>query len=210
MKPISNFNDYQLTYRLSVDDPETFWDDIATGFYWKKKWHKTLVWNFTDPDVQWFKGGKLNITENCLDRHLDVLGNELAVIWEPNHPNTPARKLTYKELHSQVCQFANVLKNIGVYKGDRVCIYMPMVPELMIAVLACARIGAVHSVVFGGFSASALKDRIEDAQSNVVITSDGGYRGSKHISMKQTVDEALKQISTNQQVIVLRHTGGGE
>lgn len=207
MKPISNFNDYQLAYRLSVDDPETFWDDIATGFYWKKKWHKTLVWNFTDPDVQWFKGGKLNITENCLDRHLDVLGNELAVIWEPNHPDTPARKITYRELHTQVCQFANVLKNIGVYKGDRVCIYMPMVPELMIAVLACARIGAVHSVVFGGFSASALKDRIEDAQSNVVITSDGGYRGSKHIPMKQTVDEALKQISTNQQVIVLRHTG---
>lgn len=207
MKQISNFNEYQEMYRLSVEDPEQFWNDIASGFYWRKKWDKTLEWNFTDPEVRWFKGGQLNITENCLDRHLDEWGDQLAVIWEPNHPYTPARKITYRELHTQVCQFANVLKNQGVYKGDRVCIYMPMVPELMIAVLACARIGAIHSVVFGGFSATALKDRIEDAQSNVVITTDGGYRGAKQIPMKQTVDEALEQVSTDQRVIVLRHTG---
>lgn len=207
MKPIGNFNQYQEAYRLSVEQPEKFWEDIAAGFYWRKRWDKVLAWNFTEPNVRWFDGGLLNITENCLDRHLDKRGDEPAVIWEPNHPDIPVRKLTYKELHNQVCQFANVLKSLGVYKGDRVCIYMPMVPELMIAVLACARIGAVHSVVFGGFSATALKDRIEDAKSNVVITSDGAFRGSKQISMKQTVDEALEQISTTQKVIVLRYTG---
>ncbi len=207
MKQISNFNEYQEAYRLSVEDPETFWNGIASNYYWREKWNTILKWNFTEPHVRWFIGGKLNITENCLDRHLDERGDQLAVIWEPNHPDIPVRKITYRELHMQVCKLANVLKNLGVYKGDRVCIYMPMVPELIIAVLACARIGAVHSVVFGGFSATALKDRIEDAQSNVVITSDGAYRGAKQIHMKQTVDEALEQISTNQRVIVLRHTG---
>lgn len=207
MKLIGNFNQYQEVYRLSVEQPEKFWEDIAAEFYWRKKWDNVLKWNFTEPNIRWFEGGQLNITENCLDCHLEKRGDEPAVIWEPNHPDSPARKLTYRELHAQVCQFANVLKNQGVYKGDRVCIYMPMVPELMIAVLACARIGAVHSVVFGGFSSTALRDRIEDAQSNIVITADGAFRGSKQIPMKQTVDEALKKISTTQKVIVLRHTG---
>lgn len=207
MKLIGNFNQYQEVYRLSVEQPEKFWEDIAAEFYWRKKWDNVLKWNFTEPNIRWFEGGQLNITENCLDCYLEKRGDEPAVIWEPNHPDSPARKLTYRELHAQVCQFANVLKNQGVYKGDRVCIYMPMVPELMIAVLACARIGAVHSVVFGGFSSTALRDRIEDAQSNIVITADGAFRGSKQIPMKQTVDEALKKISTTQKVIVLRHTG---
>ncbi len=207
MNDIRNFNEYQKAYQLSLANPKKFWDEVALNFYWRKKWDETLQWDFIKPDVKWFLGGKLNITENCLDRHLDVLGDEPAIIWEPNHPDEPKRILSYNELYLQVCRFANVLKNQGVYKGDRVCIYMPMVPEVVIAMLACARIGAVHSVVFGGFSSTALRERIEDAQSNVVITSDGYYRGTKQIPMKQTVDEALKQVNIEQKVIVFRHTG---
>lgn len=207
MNDIRNFNEYQNAYQFSLANPEKFWDKVALTFYWRRKWDETLEWNFTKPDIKWFLGGKLNITENCLDRHLDVLGEQPAIIWEPNHPDESTRILTYNGLHQQVCRFANVLKNQGVYKGDRVCIYMPMVPEVIIAMLACARIGAVHSVVFGGFSSTALRERIEDAQSSVVITSDGAYRGAKQIPMKQTVDEALHQVNIEQKVIVLRHTG---
>jgi acetyl-CoA synthetase len=207
MNDIRNFDEYQKAYQLSLANPEKFWDEVALTFYWRRKWDETLEWNFTKPDIKWFLGGKLNITENCLDRHLDVLGDQPAIIWEPNHPDEPTRILNYHELYQQVCRFANVLKNQGVYKGDRVCIYMPMVPEVVIAMLACARIGAVHSVVFGGFSSTALRERIEDAQSTVVITSDGTYRGAKQIPMKQTVDEALEQVNIEQKVIVLRHTG---
>jgi acetyl-CoA synthetase len=147
---ISTFEEYKLAYQQSIDDPEGFWAEQAAGFQWKRKWDKVLEWNFTDPDIKWFIGGKLNITENCLDRHLATKADQVAIIWEPNDPSESAVKITYKELHQKVCQFANVLINNNVKKGDRVCLYMPMVPELAIAVLACARIGAIHSVVFSG------------------------------------------------------------
>src|SRR5438270_8330000 len=156
---IKSYDEYRRQYAGSIADPENFWSNIARQFLWKKKWDKVLEWNFTEPDVKWFINGKLNITENCLDRHLADRGSQTAIIWEPNDPNEKGRSFTYYELHDQVCRFSNVLKNNGAEKGDRICIYMPMVPELAIAVLACARIGAVHSVVFAGFSANSLSDR---------------------------------------------------
>ncbi len=204
---IKKFEEYQSEYTKSVENPEQFWADKAEHFSWRKKWDKVLEWNFTQPDVKWFIGGKLNITENCLDRHLIEKGNQTAIIWEPNNPNEEVRKLTYNELHREVCRFANVLKNNGAKKGDRICIYMPMVPELAIAVLACARIGAIHSVVFGGFSFSSLADRINDAECNIVVTADGGYRGAKDISLKAIVDEALQICPSVQKVITLKRTG---
>ncbi len=176
---ITSFEEYQKTYQKSVEQPEEFWADIASNFQWRKPWDKVLEWNFTEPKVKWFQGAKLNITENCLDRHLEKLGDKPAIIWEPNDPTEHHRILTYRQLHEKVCQFANVLKNNGAKKGDRICIYMPMVPELAIAVLACARIGAIHSVVFGGFSAQSIADRIIDATCNIVIIADGGFRGNK-------------------------------
>jgi acetyl-CoA synthetase len=176
---VKSFEEYQQVYRKSVEQPEQFWEDIANNFLWKKKWDKVLDWNFKEPKIEWFKGAKLNITENCLDRHLEKNGDTTAIIWEPNDPAEDHRILTYKQLHDKVCQFANVLKNNGGKKGDRICIYMPMVPELAIAVLACARIGAIHSVVFGGFSAQSIADRIKDAACNIVITADGSFRGTK-------------------------------
>lgn len=203
---IRTFDEYQTAYQKSVDDPESFWAEIAQEFQWRKPWTKTLQWNFTEPNVKWFIGGKLNITENCLDRHLVTRGDQPAIIWEPNDPNEPGVTLTYRMLHDQVCRFANVLKRNGVVKGDRVCIYMPMVPELAIAVLACARVGAVHSVVFGGFSAQSIADRINDAQCKLIITSDGAYRGNKEIPMKSTVDDALLGCPTVKRVIVLTRT----
>ncbi|GAB3886617.1 acetate--CoA ligase [Spirosoma agri] len=203
---IRTFDEYQLAYQKSVDDPEEFWAEIAQEFQWRKPWTKTLQWNFTEPNIKWFVGGKLNITENCLDRHLATKGDQPAIIWEPNDPNEAGATLTYRMLHDQVCRFANVLKRNGVVKGDRVCIYMPMVPELAIAVLACARIGAVHSVVFGGFSAQSIADRINDAQCKVVITADGAYRGNKEIPLKSTVDDALIGCPGVQRVIVLTRT----
>ncbi|GAB3335724.1 acetate--CoA ligase [Larkinella ripae] len=203
---IRTFDDYQEAYRYSVEDPEGFWAEIAQNFQWRKPWKKTLQWNFDEPSVQWFVGGKLNITENCLDRHLAERGDQPAIIWEPNDPHETGLTLTYRMLHDQVCRMANVLKRNGVGKGDRVCIYMPMVPELAIAVLACARIGAIHSVVFGGFSAQSIADRINDAQCRLVITSDGAYRGNKEIPMKETVDDALVQCPSVQKVIVLTRT----
>ena len=200
---ITSFDEYQKTYQKSVDNPEEFWADIAGNFQWRKPWIKTLEWNFTEPNVKWFIGGKLNITENCLDRHLEKLGDKPAIIWEPNDPSEDHRVLTYRQLHDKVCQFANVLKNNGAKKGDRICIYMPMVPELAIAVLACARIGAIHSVVFGGFSAQSIADRIQDAQCNIVITADGGFRGTKEIPLKNVIDDALVQCPSVKKVIVL-------
>lgn len=204
---IKTFEEYQNQYNKSINSPEQFWDDIAKIFNWKKDWDKTLEWNFNEPDVKWFINGKLNITENCLDRHVEKTPNKKAIIWEPNNPNENAITLTYKELYEKVCQFANVLKNNGAKKGDRICLYMPMVPELAIATLACARIGAIHSVVFAGFSAKALADRINDATCNIVITSDESYRGDKIIPIKSIVDEALEQTNSVNKAIVLQRTG---
>ena len=203
---ITTFDEYQAAYQKSVADPEGFWAEIAQEFQWRKPWTKTLEWNFNEPSIKWFQGGKLNITENCLDRHLATQPDQPAIIWEPNDPAEAGVTLTYRMLHDQVCRFANVLKRNGVVKGDRICIYMPMVPELAIAVLACARIGAVHSVVFGGFSAQSIADRINDSQCKVVVTSDGAYRGSKEIPMKDTVDDALIGCPSVQKVIVLTRT----
>lgn len=203
---IRTFDEYKTAYQKSIDDPEAFWAEVAQEFQWRKPWTKTLQWNFTEPTVKWFVGGKLNITENCLDRHLIERGDQPAIIWEPNDPAEASVTLTYRMLHDQVCRFANVLKRNGVEKGDRVCIYMPMVPELAIAVLACARIGAVHSVVFGGFSAQSIADRINDAQCKVVVTADGAYRGNKEIPLKSTVDDALIGCPSVRKVIVMTRT----
>ncbi|MDR3715471.1 MAG: acetate--CoA ligase [Puia sp.] len=203
---IKSLEEYQSVYKKSVEDPEGFWEEIAGNFLWHRKWDRVLDWNFSEPSVKWFSGAKLNITENCLDRHLKERGDQPAIIWEPNDPEENYRVLSYKELHFKVCQFANVLKNNGVRKGDRICIYMPMVPELAIAVLACARIGAVHSVVFGGFSAQSIADRILDAQCSLVITADGAFRGNKEIPLKSVIDDALVRCPSVKRVIVLTRT----
>jgi acetyl-CoA synthetase len=200
---IKSFDEYQDVYQYSVNEPEKFWAEIADNFLWRKKWDTVLDWNFKEPKIKWFSGAKLNITENCLDRHLETLGDQPAIIWEPNDPEEHHRVITYKQLHQKVCQFAHALQNNGVKKGDRICIYMPMVPELAIAVLACARIGAIHSVVFGGFSAQSIADRIIDATCNLVITSDGGFRGNKETPMKSVIDDALVQCKSVKRVIVL-------
>ncbi|MDP4711778.1 MAG: acetate--CoA ligase [Saprospiraceae bacterium] len=188
---IKSIADYHKAYQDSVTDPESFWAKQAESFTWKQKWDRVLEWNFEEPRVKWFEGGKLNITENCIDRHLADKADQVAILWEPNDPNQPNRSLTYQQLHDEVCKTANALKAHGVEKGDRVCFYMPMVPELAIGVLACARIGAVHSVVFAGFSASALADRIKDAACKMVICSDYNSRGPKFIPVKKVVDDAL-------------------
>ena len=206
---IRTFEAYQEAYRKSVQDPEGFWASIAEHFTWHKKWDRVLEWDFKGPGapvVKWFINGKLNITENCLDRHLPTRGEQPAIIWEPNDPEEHYRILTYRQLHQKVCQFAQVLKNNGVKKGDRVCIYMGMIPELPIAMLACARIGAIHSVVFGGFSAQSIADRINDAQCTVVITCDGAFRGNKDVPLKSIVDDALVQCPTVKRVIVYTRT----
>jgi acetyl-CoA synthetase len=207
MQRITSIEQYQSEYKQSIENPEAFWAEQAEQFTWHKKWDKVLEWNFEEPNVKWFVGGQLNISENCLDRHLKEKGDQTAILWEPNDPNAKARKISYKELHQEVCRFANVLKNNGAKKGDRICIYMPMVPELAIAVLACARIGAIHSVVFGGFSFKSLSDRIHDATCNIVITADGGFRGAKDIPLKSVVDEALETCPSVKKVIVFKHTG---
>jgi acetyl-CoA synthetase len=204
---IDSLEKYQKEYALSRENPEGFWDNVARHFTWRKKYQSILDWNFNEPRIKWFSGGKLNITENCLDRWLETKGEQPAIIWEPNDPAENGRTLTYSELHLQVCRFASVLKNNGVKKGDRICIYMPMVPELAIAVLACARIGAVHSVVFGGFSSQSIADRIQDAMCSLVITADGAFRGNKEIPLKPVIDEALIQCPSIEKVIVLTRTG---
>lgn len=203
---ITDYEDYKKAYQYSKEDPAGFWGDVASHFYWRKKWDQVLEWNFTEPDVKWFLGGKLNITENCLDRHLEKLGDQPAIIWEPNDPEDHHRVLTYRQLHFKVCQFANVLKNNGVKKGDRVCLYMGMIPELAIAVLACARVGAIHSVIFGGFSAQSIADRLQDAKAEYVITCDGAYRGQKDIPLKNVIDDALVACPFVKRVIVCTRT----
>ena len=190
---LQTFQDYQEAYKHSVEDPSAFWANIAENFTWKRKWDTVLDWNFKEPQISWFKGAQLNITENCLDRHLATRGNEPAIIWESNNPDEHHRVLTYNELHFKVQQFANVLLNNGVRKGDRVCIYMGMIPELAIATLACARIGAIHSVIFGGFSAQAIADRLDDG-------------GAKDIALKSVVDDALVGNKTIEKVIVCTRT----
>src|SRR5215217_4440565 len=203
---ITSLEQYSLEYQKSVDDPEGFWSRIAESFYWRKKWDKVLEWNFTEPSIKWFINGKLNITENCIDRHLKELGDKPAIIWEPNDPHDRVRLVTYNRLHKRVCQVAQMLKNNGVKKGDRVCIYMGMVPELVYAILGCARIGAIHSVVFGGFSAQSIADRLEDAQAEFIITCDGAFRGGKDIPLKNIIDDALIGNKTVKRVIVYTRT----
>tara|TARA_A100001011_G_scaffold249941_1_gene258261 strand:+ start:2244 stop:4148 length:1905 start_codon:yes stop_codon:yes gene_type:complete len=198
-----NIDDYNNLYNHSKTNPEEFWSQVADSFLWKKKWSKVLEYDFSKPKFEWFVDGKLNITENCLDRYVEINPEKTAIIFEPNDPEKETTYISYKELHSKVCSFANVLKNNNVKKGDRVCIYLPMVPELAIAVLACARIGAVHSVVFAGFSSTALAARINDASCKMVITSDGSFRGNKTIDLKSIVDEALNDCDCVDSVIVL-------
>jgi acetyl-CoA synthetase len=202
---IKTLEEYHLAYRRSVQDPESFWAKIAEeNFVWHKPWDTVLNWDFTKPEVSWFEGAQLNITENCIDRHLSTHGDKTAILFEPNDPNKEAQYITYKQLHARVCEFANVLKDKGVQKGDRVCIYLPMIPELAISVLACARIGAIHSVVFAGFSATALSTRINDCDCKMVITSDGSFRGNRTINLKGIVDEALEKCAGVESVLVLK------
>ena len=203
---IKSLEQYHEDYKKSIDHPAEFWSKIAENFTWKKKWDRVLDWNFSAPKIEWFKGGKLNITENCLDRHLESKGNTPAIIWEPNDPEEHHRIITYNQLHLKVCQFAQVLLNNGVQKGDRVCVYMGMIPELAIAILACARIGAIHSVIFGGFSAQSIADRLEDAKAEFIITCDGAYRGAKDIPLKSVIDDALIGNKTVKKVIVCTRT----
>ena len=206
MKKINTIQEYHKEYQKSVKNPEKFWEEKANTFEWKSKWDKILDWEFKSPDIRWFSGGKLNITENCLDRHLKDKATQIAIIWEPNNPKDKPVKISYKELHEKVCAFSNVLKNNGAKKGDRICLYMPMVPELAVATLACARVGAIHSVVFAGFSSKALSERINDADCNILITSDGLYRGSKQICLKDIVDNALQNSPSIDKCIVLKRT----
>lgn len=206
---ISSLEEYKQHYKKSIENPEQFWDEIASHFTWRKKYQQVLDWNFSEPHIQWFKGGQINVSENCLDRHLPNKADEPAIIWEPNDPNEHQRVLTYGQLHFKVMQFAQVLINNGVKKGDRVCIYMGMIPELAIAVLACARIGAIHSVIFGGFSASSISDRLRDAHAEFIITCDGAYRGAKDIPLKSVIDDALTGIDFVKKVIVCTRTRCG-
>ncbi len=204
---IKHLEEYYQVYRKSVREPENFWAEVAEEhFMWRKKWHNVLEWDFKKPEVKWFEGAKLNITENCIDRHLRAKGDKTAIIFEPNSLDEEAQHITYNQLYERVCKMANVLKAQGVQKGDRVCIYLPMVPELAISLLACARIGAIHSVVFAGFSSSALATRINDSECKLVITSDGSFRGSKSIDLKGIVDEALEKCSCVQTVLVVNRT----
>jgi acetyl-CoA synthetase len=206
MKTITSFEQYKAQYQKSVENPEAFWDDIANQFSWKQKWTKTLEWNFESPDVKWFIDGKFNITENAIDRHLPAKANKTAFLWESNSIDTENRIISYQNLHDEVCKVANTLKTLGVKKGDRVCIYMPMIPESVFAMLACARIGAIHSVVFAGFSASALAGRIQYSDCKVVLTTDGAYRGVKDIPIKSVVDEAIEVCPSVKKVLVYKHT----
>ncbi len=205
---IKNLEEYFQVYRKSVREPENFWQEIAEEhFVWRKKWDNVLSWDFSKPEVKWFENAELNITENCIDRHLLTKGDKTAIIWEPNDPSEEAKHISYRELHKKVNQFANVLKDHGIQKGDRVCIYLPMIPELTYALLACARIGAIHSVVFAGFSSSALATRTLDADCKMMITSDGSFRGNKTIDLKGIVDKALEECPDVETVLVVKRTG---
>ena len=206
MQRITSLSDYFKKYEQSEKDPEKFWSEVADNFIWKKKWDKLLDWNFESVDIKWFKNAKLNITENIFERNLKDRGDKTAIIWEPNDPTESSIHLTYNELYEETCKFSNALRDKGIKKGDRVIIYMPMVPEAAIAMLACARVGAVHSVVFAGFSSTSLADRINDCQAKMILTSDGNFRGNKTIPVKPVVDEALEKCSTIESVIVLERT----
>ena len=202
---IKHLEEYYKIYRKSVREPEAFWEKIAEeNFTWYKKWDNVLEWDFKKPEIKWYQGAKLNITENCIDRHLSTKGNKTAILFEPNNPGEETQHITYNQLHERVNRFANVLKNEGIKKGDRVCIYLPMIPDLAVSVLACARIGAIHSVVFAGFSATALSTRINDSDCKIVITSDGSYRGNKTIDLKEIVDEALNDCAGVNSVLVAK------
>ena len=203
---ITSFEQYQADYAKSIEQPENFWGNIAEHFVWQKKWDSVLNWNFKEPKIEWFAGGKLNITENCIDRYLESMGDKPAFIWEPNNPDDRVRIVTYNRLHKRVCQVAQMLTNNGVKKGDRVCIYMGMIPELAYAVLGCARIGAIHSVIFGGFSAQSIADRLYDAGAEFIITCDGAFRGEKVIPLKSVIDDALIGNRTIKKVIVYTRT----
>ncbi len=202
---IKHLEEYFQVYRKSVRNPENFWEEIAEEhFVWRKKWDKVLDWDFSKPEIKWFEGAKLNITENCIDRHIHIRGDKTAILFEPNNPDEEAQHITYKELRERVCKMANVLTEKGIKKGDRVVIYLPMIPELAVSLLACARIGAVHSVVFAGFSSTALSTRINDCGAKMVLTSDGSYRGAKTIDLKGIVDDALKDCPDVESVLVAK------
>ncbi len=207
MTKIKTLLDYTIAYQKSIVQPELFWEKIALKFKWRKKWDKILEWDFKLPKIEWFKNARLNITENIFERNIKMNGNKNAIIWEPNDPKEKSVKITYDELFNLTCQFANALKSSGIKKGDRVIIYMPMIPEAAVAILACARIGAIHSVVFAGFSSTALSDRINDCQAKAILTSDGNFRGEKKIPVKNIVDEALKNSKSVEKVIVAKRTG---
>jgi acetyl-CoA synthetase len=205
---VSSMDQYQKMYQQSIEDPDGFWGQIAEQFHWETKWSKVREYNFTDPvEIKWFVGGKTNISYNCLDRHLDKRGDQTAIIWEGNEPGEDA-KLTYKQLHQEVCKFANVLKAQGIGKGDRVCIYLQMIPQAAIACLACARIGAIHSVVFGAFSSDSLRDRIQDSECKLLITQDTAMRGKKNdIPMKTNADKAVSECPSIEKILVVKRTG---
>lgn len=207
MENLTSLAEYQAAYSKSLSDPENFWSEVAEGFTWRKKWTRVLEWDFRKPEVKWFIGGRLNITENCIDRHLPTRAGQTALLWESNNPNEASRKITYQQLSENVARVGNVLKAHGVQKGDRVCIYMPMIPEVAYAILGCARIGAVHSVVFAGFSSGSLVDRITDSGCKVVLTADGAFRGDKKIDLKSIVDEALPRCPSVETCIVYKRTG---
>ncbi len=202
---IKHLEEYYQVYRESIKGPENFWEEIAEEhFLWRKRWDKVLSWDFKKPDVEWFEGAQLNITENCIDRHLQIRSDKVAIIFEPNNPDEEAEYITYKQLHERVCAFANVLKSKGIQKGDRVCIYLPMIPDLTVSMLACARIGAIHSIVFAGFSSIALSTRLNDSDCKMVITSDGAYRGAKTLDLKAIVDEALEMSPCVESVLLVK------
>ena len=204
---IKNLFEYTNEYNKSLIKPEEFWVKIAESFQWRKRWEKVLEWDFESPKIQWFKNAKLNLTENIFEKLIQTHKDKTAIIWEPNDPSSSPIHLSYGELYKQTCKFANALKSNGIQKGDRVIIYMPMVPEAAIAMLACARIGAIHSVVFAGFSAKALADRINDCQAKMILTSDGNFRGKKQIPVKDVVDEAISKSDSVEKVVVLKRTG---
>jgi len=204
---IKSLEEYFQVYRKSVRNPEVFWEEIAEeNFIWRKRWNEVLEWDFKIPRINWYKGAQLNITENCIDRHLYTRGEKIALLFEPNDPNANVEEITYNELHERVCKFANVLKDNGIRKGDRVCIYLPMIPELAVSMLACARIGAIHSVVFAGFSSSAVATRINDSDCKMVISSDGAFRGKKTIELKNIIDIAVKDCPCVETILIVKRT----